>query len=363
MGNIDDIALIVPAYSPSRELVELVGAAKEAGFKRIILVDDGSDLVFAPIFDECVDKYGAELLRHSVNEGKGRALKTGFLHFLASSEGRGGVTTADSDGQHLISDIKLIAEALADSLLAGKHEVVLGSRDFDQAGLPWKSRLGNKATTGIVRLFYGKSISDTQTGLRGIPRVELNTLVRVKGERFEYEMNALLDSISRKVGIRQVPITTVYHDVGNSQSHFRPIRDSLQVWLQVFKFSLSSLLGAAVDLGAYALIIAVFFSGAPQAVEIAIAVIVARILSASTNYTVNRRFVFHDEQKAQISGVKYALLALALVGLSAAGSIALTALFDGHAVWAKICVDVALYILSFIIQKRWVFSQDKSLEV
>lgn len=366
MGDIalSQIALVIPAYEPSETLVQIVQECSLVGFSKIIVVDDGSGPEYQEFFEKCAVLPAVTILSQNSNSGKGAALKRAFRFLLDKYPFFEGIVTADADGQHLTDDIVKVRDSLvcAARKSAGSRTVFLGSRDFSSKGVPLRSRIGNRATTGLIRLLYGRKIRDTQTGLRGIPTSQLETLVTVKGDRFEYEMNALLDLLNRKIPVEEITIETVYHDIQNTQSHFRPIRDSVQVWFQILRFTLASLIGAAVDISVYAFFIDIVFVSESTGTQIAVAVVVARICSGFANYFLNKKLVFADGNKTSFSLFRYVILALTLVTVSAIGTVILNQLFDGHAVFAKIVADVTLYVVSFFVQKRLVFTRDTSLE-
>lgn len=59
----------------------------------------------------------------------------------------------------------------------GTDKLVLGVRDFDEAGVPPKSRIGNKLTSFFFRILLGLSISDTQTELLPLDEVFVKVVV------------------------------------------------------------------------------------------------------------------------------------------------------------------------------------------
>ena len=354
------VAIVIPSLEPGTGFLHLLREINAYRFGELILVDDGSSDEYAAVFESARTELGCTVLRHEVNRGKGRALKTAFEHVLANTR-ISDVVTADSDGQHLVADIVAVADRLLENRNAGTRATVLGTRDFNAADIPWKSRLGNKFTSGLVRVLFGRYIADTQTGLRGLPVEQLPDLDKVKGERFEYEMNALLRLLTTRATVQELAISTVYHDLENSQSHFRPVRDSLQVFAQIVRFGSSSLIGSLIDLGLYALIINVFFHGGSAAAGIVVAVVIARIASSLANFAINRDFVFQDGSSLRQAIVRYFILALGLLTVSAAGSALMAQVLGGHVVWAKIIVDTLLFVVSYLVQKRWVFVQDNSL--
>lgn len=343
----DRIALVIPAYEPDAALTRLIAKLKPHWPGPVLVVDDGSSKSAEPVFVRA-EQLGATVLRHESNLGKGRALKTAFHACLTKFNGLIGCVTADADGQHLPEDIL----RCAGELLRTPHQLILGSRDFADQSVPWKSRWGNRVTCAVMRLFAGIPLADTQTGLRGIPAEFLHCLLQVEGERYEYETNMLLAAKREGLEIRSIPIRTVYLEQ-NRTSHFRPLRDGLRIYLLFFKYALSSLTSSAVDLLLFTLFVS-WFRGVTSGGYILIATALARVLSAGINYTVNSRLVF-ERRMSKTSGAAYFLLCAAQM---AASAVLVTLLF-GVARWpeplCKVLVDTVLFFASFQIQNRWIF--------
>lgn len=223
--------VLIPAYEPDDHLVGLVtDIAADDPTQRIVVVDDGSGSAFRRIFD-AVRSCGADVITHPVNRGKGAALRTGFAHIAAAFPGDD-VVTADCDGQHTLTDIRRVAVALAERPGA----VVLGARCF-RGDVPWRSRIGNDATKHLFRVITGRRLADTQTGLRGYSSSLLPWLATIAGDHFEYELEVLLDATRSGVPLHEVPIEAIYL-CGNRSSHFRPVRDSVRVYVPLVRFAL-----------------------------------------------------------------------------------------------------------------------------
>lgn len=226
-----DFTLIIPSLDPDEKLTDTVKKALDAGIDDIILVDDGSSPECRKRFVELEPHPCVTVLTHKVNMGKGAALKTAFSYFLENRKDRSGVVTADGDGQHATEDII----ACADEMRSKSPAIVLGCRDFSLPDVPKRSRFGNSLTSNVFRVLCGMRVSDTQTGLRAIPKEYLPAVIKAEGSRYEYETNMLLIINMLKIPFREVTIQTVYIDE-NSSSHFRPVRDSLRVYGIIFKF-------------------------------------------------------------------------------------------------------------------------------
>ncbi|MHC9045735.1 GtrA family protein [Microbacterium saperdae] len=330
--------VLIPAYEPDERMRELLDALDAEGVQTVV-VDDGSGAAYSPHFDDAARR-GATVLHLPRNQGKARALRRG-LTFIAERWPGEDVVTADSDGQHRPSDILAVAAATV-----GGDALVLGGRSF-RGTVPVRSRFGNAVSRGLFRL-SGGDVHDTQTGLRGIPSALIADVVAVAGERFAWEMKVLLEFTRRGIPIREVPIATVYLD-DNASSHFRPLRDSLDVLRPMLRYVLVSFGSFVLDVAAVQLLYALIGN-------LLLSAIGARLLSATVNFTLNRSFVFRGGPQGDIRRQvwRYAALALALL----AGGYASMALFIAWGVpvlWAKLLADTAVYACGFLVQRGYVF--------
>ena len=215
-----DVIVLIPAYQPGQHLVDLVG---NLGTRQIVVVDDGSGPKYAAVFDKARG-LGAAVVTHDRNRGKGYALRTGFAYVRDRYPDQP-VVCADSDGQHRAEDI----DAVADLVTTSGAAMVLGIRRFTSE-VPARSRFGNALNRNAFRLMTGLSLRDTQTGLRGYPALMLPWLCEIRGDRYEYEMNALLAAVRAGLPLAEVEIATIYLN-SNAATHFRSVRDTaLTLW-------------------------------------------------------------------------------------------------------------------------------------
>ena len=221
----DNIIIIIPAYNPNYILEELVENLQRNGYTKIIVINDGSKQ--QEIFNKI--RGNAIILTHEKNLGKGTALKTGIKYCLENFKDFIGVITVDADGQHLIKDINKIYAKLCEN----PNKLILGSRNFKDKNIPFRSLIGNRFMRLIFKIKTGTDIYDTQTGLRGISKMYLNDFYGIDGYRYEYETNVLLYAVKRKIKIIQEPIECIYLN-NNKASHFKAIRDSKKIILRVF---------------------------------------------------------------------------------------------------------------------------------
>lgn len=335
---------LIPAYKPDKELIKVAKDLTNSNLT-VIVVNDGSGEGYTSVFNE-VNEY-CKVISYDLNKGKGGALKTGFEYIKDNFDGDYIVVTADADGQHKIDDILKVcdeSEKYPDSL-------VLGSRKFEN-DVPLRSRFGNAMTRLVYRIFSGVAVHDTQTGLRAFSNKLINRMLEIKGTRYEYEMNMLMELAKEKTEIREVWIKTIYIDEENSSSHFNPLKDSFLIYKEILKFSASSLISFLVDY----LLFCIFSVFIPN---ITVSNVLARICSSIFNFTINKKIVFKSKGNTLKSALKYFLLAAIILAFNTLILNGLTMLHINRFV-AKIITEIILFIASYIIQHKFVFRKDNT---
>ena len=354
MADIDNrIALVIPAYEPSGRLAALLEELVLGWPGPIVVVDDGSSASCSVVFDRA-RALGATVLVHGLNRGKGAALKTAFSYLLEQVPTVAGAVTADADGQHLPADIRAVAREL------GLHQdsLVLGCRRFDGNGVPARSKLGNNFMLGAMRVLCGVDVSDTQTGLRGLPASLMRRMLAVVRDGYEFETEMLV--LARRAGgIFEVPITTVYEG-DNEASHFRPVVDSLRVLGVLFsafaRYTLSSLCTSLLDWALFSALVLLWSHGVATSAAIVWATVVARVVSAFVNYMLNRNIVFKaDNSSCSRSLCRYIALCAACMLASAALVLLISVALPIPVFIIKPFVDTALFFTNYRIQRSWVF--------
>ncbi len=338
--------ILIPAYQPEYKLVRLVEELMLFELNDIIVIDDGSGEQYGDIFELAKD-FGAIVVRHDRNLGKGEAIKTGIRAAIMRFDTEICVITADADGQHRPADIAWVSNALD----CNPGSLILGTRCFDGEDVPGRSRFGNRLTSKIFKLMTGVDCADTQTGLRGIPGTLLELALQTPGSRYEYELN-FLEAAAAEVPFVEVSIETVYED-GNKCSHFRPVRDSLRVYGRPIRFAASSLVSAAVDYGLFALLLMLAIPDHIMAVIIA--TVGARLCSGVVNFLLNRYYSFKSRGRIGDEALKYGALFIIQMVLSAWFT-AFVSIVIHTAVGAKLIVDTLLFVASYIIQRKFIFS-------
>lgn len=362
---------LIPAYEPDRKLLGVITDLGKQGFD-IVLVDDGSGPEYAEIFEQTLERIpgktggSVKLLIHEANRGKGAALKTG-LDFISNFMIMKGeekdcvVVTVDADGQHLAGDVSRVARKAFAELGA----LILGSRRLSNNEVPLRSRFGNSVTRKVFRLATGAPVYDTQTGLRAFTADLISELLKIRGDRYEYEINMLMELAGKGIPIREIEIEAVYMD-GNSSSHFKAVRDSIRIYreigayalsgsplFQAAKFSASSLFSFLVDYAVYALLL---LTGP----GLVFANIGARLVSSAVNFTINRRLVFRSDSNAFRSAIRYFALAAFILAGNTFVLRTLVGTFGIGRMAAKIFTEILFFMISWTVQKYVVFYSAQS---
>ena len=348
------VCLVIPAFNPTSALDDLLEHVVPAWRGPVVVVDDGSDASCLPIFERA-ESLGCTVLVHDENKGKGAALRTAFSWVLDNTpETCIGVVTADADGQHTPRDIFAVAHAVA----LDPSQLILGCRDFSQSDVPQRSRFGNRCMSKAMELFFGMRISDTQTGLRGIPRKLLPVFLNVPGDSYGFETNMLIEARAQRVAFAEVPIATVYEN-GNASSHFNPVLDSLRIAAIFIRYALSSAASSIIDLVAFAASNAVFAAAGLGVFAVAAATFAARVVSGVANFFINRHVVF--KRGGSHAGARYVVLWVACMCASATLVTLLSAVLSFvPTVVVKMVVDTALFFVNYRVQEAWVFAKERS---
>jgi glycosyltransferase involved in cell wall biosynthesis len=341
------IAALIPAYQPGPVLIDMVEALAASGFTAIVLIDDGSGPAYRWIFDQLTPLENIRVIRHAVNLGKGAALKTGINYVLVEYPEVTGIVTADADGQHDPADVSTVALRFAENPAA----LVLGTREF--AGkIPLRSRLGNSITRSTMRLVVGQRVSDTQTGLRAVPRGLLERMLSVPASGYEFELEMLIAAKHLGVRVIEQPIRTIY-EPGNPTSHFQPLRDSMRIYFVLLRFGFISLVTSGVDNLAFY----IFFHASGI---VAASLVCARILSLAFNYTFVRKAVFLSSAQHRVVLPHYLLLGAANVCASYGLISFLTSVLPLRVISAKIVAETFLFVANFAIQRDFIFARRSS---
>lgn len=346
--NISEPVIIIPAYCPDARLVKLIIEIHKLKNLPIVVIDDGSGGKYRKIFLAVEEIPNCIVYYHEKNQGKGTALKNGVRLAAQKYPENLGYVTADADGQHSAKDIVKIANSITENA----EGILIGTRDFSSDNVPFRSKIGNAISSLMFYFVTWIRCKDTQTGLRGITRNNEEEFLYSEGTRYEFEMNFLINVAKKHIGIKEVPIDTIYLEE-NKSSHYNTIKDSFRIFTGIFKFAGSSIVSALIDLTVFTILTSgILYTSSLGIID---ATIMARICSGIINFLLNQRWVFNGSKNTS-EAIKYVMLFIFQMGASGFIVSRLSSKFVNLTV-TKIVVDSILFFLSYFIQKHFIFKK------
>lgn len=209
----NDIFIVIPTYNEARTIGPIVRDLDKMGF-RVVVVDDGSG-------DRTIieaNRFGAELIVHARNEGKGCCIREGLEHSLEN--GCNAVITMDGDGQHSLADIgKFIQEYKRSGA-----DIIIGNRLHNPKKMPFIRRCTNLLMSFVLSLIMAKKIEDSQCGYRLISRKAIERM-RLNTAKYEIESEMLLEANKNGLKISFVNIDSIYQ---GEASQIHPFFDTIR---------------------------------------------------------------------------------------------------------------------------------------
>ena len=353
-GHAMNCVVVIPSYEPDERILGVAGELVESG-RNVVVVNDGSGWKYRDIFGTLKAR-GCIVLNHAVNKGKGETIRTALQWILEEMPETDAIITADGDGQHKVQDAEHLLHVF-EKENPSRARLVMGVRDFSSGDVPLRSRIGNRFSSMYFRMSTGHGCPDTQTGLRVYPKRMFDLMMKTEGSRYEYEMNvlnAVVKTYREEDPLLFVPVETVYEE-NNSSSHFHAVKDSVRIYKAPLKYLLASLSCALVDLGLFTLLCQTGIAW----MSILAATVIARMVSGMVNFSLNRRWTFRASNgNALVQAARYLILFLSQMLASGLLVSAVSSL--GNATVLKAVVDSALAVISFLVQKKWVFRKEES---
>jgi glycosyltransferase involved in cell wall biosynthesis len=219
------VGFVVPAYQAEKSVAAVVRGLFEAladgGEKLVLVVDDGS----TDGTSEAARAAGARVVRHAKNQGKGCALRTGFGALVEA--GAEAAVCVDADGQHPPEEaVRLARDPAARSAL------LLGVRDLVRDGAPAANVFSNRFSNRFLSFALGRTLSDTQCGLRRYPLPETLALGG-RAEGYGYEAELILRAARLGWEIVERPVRVIYPPESERVTHFHSVRDPARIVYRV----------------------------------------------------------------------------------------------------------------------------------
>ncbi len=187
MSQTVTLSLIIPCYNEEKTLREIVERVLEIRrdwlMLELVIVDDCSkDDSWKVAMSLKNEHPEIKLVRHDMNQGKGAALRTGFVQATGDYVG-----VQDADMEYNPEDYL----ALLEPMLDGRADVVYGSRylrpDTRRVLYFWHTWM-NKTLTACSNMFTNLDITDMETCYKLFRREVIQKIApRLKENRFGFE--------------------------------------------------------------------------------------------------------------------------------------------------------------------------------
>jgi len=211
------ILIAIPTYNNEFTISLVIHKVLTTGFDILVINDGSTDKTF----DELNKFSKINIISIPKNYGKGNALREAFKWAIKNDYTH--LISIDADGQHDPAEIPKFIKQIKDD----EDCLIIGSRDFSTAKIPFASRLGRKCSNLAFRLVTGISLFDTQSGFRVYP-LRLLTQLSNK-DRYDFEMDMLLNAVFLRIQIKEIKISSHYSQTTKKSSHFKPISDSIKI--------------------------------------------------------------------------------------------------------------------------------------
>jgi putative flippase GtrA len=343
-------AILIAVQQPSAALVALVREIERELRERqlgapIFIVDDGSGADGAAVFGELEGCARVHVARHALPLGKGAAIKTGINAILVAGAGTQCVVTADGDGVHAAGDIV----RLLDIAQRDPQHLYLGCRTGDRS-LPLHRRLGGRVTLGLTRFLTGLPISDTQTGLRAMPRDLCEIALHIPLNGLDFEIESLV-TFRRARGatfrIVEFPIRVTRSD---DRDVFNPLLDSMRIYFVFLRYCAGSLLTFATD---YVIFVAVY----AHTMSIGYGIASARTGSTLVSFVFNRQAVFHAHGRVPAAFIRFVMLVAGFGWIAYLATSYLSRATGVPVVYAKLLIEGLLFFAGFALNNIFVFDR------
>lgn len=361
------VCFVIPTYNEADNITPLLQKLRalypDANTMFLIVDDDSPDGTADRVRAVRADDARVHLLQGQ-RRGLGDAYIRGITHALEALRADV-VVQMDADFSH----DPAAAGELITRVAAGEVEVAIGSRyvaggDIDSkwsAARRWLSLWGNRMARWIAGI---RTVHDCTAGFKAIAADALRRAalqnIRVQGYAFQVVLlSRLLDAGAR---VAEVPVYFREREHGQTKLGLRDLCEFfLNIWwLRVakhrifFRFAVTGVIGAVVNLGAFAALLAAGvhqFVASPIAIEISII----------SNFLFNNYWTFAERDlvgRKRIRLLKFNLVSLAALVVNYAVFIGLS--FALPAAWPVLLQAAAILpaaVVNYFVNTRWTFRE------
>jgi glycosyltransferase involved in cell wall biosynthesis len=232
------LSIIIPAYNEEKTITRILNKVNDVVLindikKEIIVVNDCSkDNTEQVILDfiEANKETNIQYYKHSVNKGKGAALRTGIQNAKGDF-----IIIQDADLEYDPNEFNILLKPILD----GFADAVYGSRFM--GGNPhrvlfyWHS-IGNRWLTSLSNMFTNLNLTDMETCYKMV-RCEIMQSIELKENRFGFEPEVTA-KLSRIKGIRIYEVGISYYGRTYAEGKKISWKDGFRAIYCIIKYNL-----------------------------------------------------------------------------------------------------------------------------
>ena len=226
------LSVIVPAYNEKPTIKEILTRIEKAPYdKEIIVVDDASTDGTRQILEQMNAERlfpSARFIYHSVNQGKGAALRTGIREVAGDI-----VLIQDADLEYDPCEYGVLIQPI----VAGLADAVYGSRFLSgpHRVLFFRHFVGNRLLTLMSNFFTDLNLTDMETGFKAFRR-EVFSSITIEENRFGFEPEITAKIAKLRCRLYEVPISYFGRDY--SQGKKITWKDGIAALYFIMKYNL-----------------------------------------------------------------------------------------------------------------------------
>lgn len=328
------MVILIPVYNPRERIINYVKKLKEKNYD-VIVINDGSDENYHAVFERMV--YDCKIINYPHFKGKGYALKKGYQYVKEHLKDKKGILILENE-----YDLNLI-DQMSQSITE------------DASKFYFVHHQGKKILSQLFSLIYNQKFINVDSELFGFSTSYLDEMLEV--DENCYEVQALIDQVQNQHDIEEIKVKKLSQEAFHQKNKTSQI--IYVIFLHLIRFVSSSIISSIIDvLLAWILLDVLKIWMTSDFWRIALASLIARVISTIVNYVVNKKYVFKGKTNNRQTAIRFLILTVIITILSTLFVYVASIFNIMSEKLAKPVGDLLLFLLSYSAQTKWVFHKE-----